>query len=106
MFTAESKLNSHVDCGQKTGNLRALREISQSIYHILNGSNAEPGTHPWHVSLSYQGIEAVYDFCGATLISPTAVITGVEINFVCFKTIWIIRALLQLHIVYMILLQR
>ncbi|XP_059486551.1 coagulation factor VII-like isoform X2 [Neocloeon triangulifer] len=69
------------DCGFKESHLRATRESEKSSRsaHVGNGRNAVRGQHPWHASLStFDGFD---NFCGATLISKTTLVTAAHCLF-------------------------
>ncbi|XP_069701667.1 trypsin-1-like [Periplaneta americana] len=48
-----------------------LRDVSDD-WRIINGTNAEPGQYPYHVSLQNNGEH----FCGATILTPTWCLTA------------------------------
>jgi len=51
--------------------------------YIVGGEAANEGQHPWHASISTKfGIADLerYDFCGGTLISNRAVLTGISLS--------------------------
>jgi hypothetical protein len=57
-------------------------DINNSTDYIIGGTNAKVTEHPWHTSISYrhtpgqQHESDIYDYCGATLITKQAVLTG------------------------------
>jgi len=80
-FSSASGLNK-LECGLKPAlNPRRRPRRDRPIADfIVGGEEADEGQHPWHASLSTNyGDEDMerYDFCGATLISRRAVLTGI-----------------------------
>jgi hypothetical protein len=49
----------------------------ETIEHIHGGVRAPVSGYPWHATLSHRLFEK-YDYCGATLISKRAAITGAK----------------------------
>jgi secreted trypsin-like serine protease len=47
--------------------------------YLLNGAKASKKSHPWHVALV--DVSKIYEgyFCAGTIVSPTAVVTGIEV---------------------------
>jgi len=70
-------------CGLKPVKKRKSRRPSRATgevaHFIVGGEAADEGQHPWHASIStnfrIEDLER-YDFCGGTLISNRAVLTG------------------------------
>lgn len=52
----------------------------EALDHVLGAQRAPVAAYPWHASLSYDDPSLVPDFCGATLISKQALLTGKKCN--------------------------
>jgi len=80
-MSAKTGLND-VECGLKPPK-RRRREMFEMLPQpefIVGGADAQDEQHPWHASISTNyGDDDFerYDFCGATLISRRAVLTGI-----------------------------